>query len=145
MICGGVLYHETYIPGASATCQTCKDVRVEYAGKRMPHQMANSSDRVPCKTHNPRIDRVSSIKLELCFPGFWPNPGPGRRPLDSGRRDVEFASVFASVASSTVSVMRKSICWNPVQRKIKLARAMAGFGPRVVSGFDLVYAILCEI
>jgi len=42
-------------------------------------------------------------KVLTFFPGFWPNPGPGRRPLDSDRRDAEFASVFASVAFLTVS------------------------------------------
>ena len=45
---------------------------------------------------------------ELSFPGFWPNPGPGRLPLDSGRADVEFAGVFASVASAAVSFVPES-------------------------------------
>jgi len=37
------------------------------------------------------------------FQAFWPNLGPGRRPLDSDRRDAEFSGVFASVAFLTIS------------------------------------------
>ena len=80
-----------------------------------------------CSRALPRIAWASKIKFEFLFTGFWPNPGPGRLPLDSGRRDVKFAGVFASVAFLTVSFVRKSIFWNPVQKKVlKFARAMAG-------------------
>jgi len=53
------------------------------------------------------------------FTGFWPNPGPGRRPLDSDRRDAEFACVFPSVAFLTVSFVPQSIFWNPAEKKVK--------------------------
>ena len=55
-------------------------------------------------------------KVLTFFHGFWSNLGPGRRPLDSVRRDAEFAGVFASVAFLTVSFVPKSIFWNPVQK-----------------------------
>jgi len=50
-------------------------------------------------------------------PGFWPNPGPGRRPLDSGRRDIEIAGVFASVATMAVSFVCECIFWKPRRAK----------------------------
>ena len=61
----------------------------------------------------PRFAWVGKFFLNFLLPGFWPNPGPGRRPLDSDRRDAEFACVFASVAFLTVSFVPKSIFWNP--------------------------------
>jgi len=74
-----------------------------------------------------RIDRVSKIKLKFVFTAYSPNPGPGRLPLDSGRGNVEIASVFAPVASLTVSVVSECIFWNHVgQTKMKHARATAG-------------------
>ena len=45
-----------------------------------------------------------------------PNPGPGRRPLDSDRQDIEIAGVFASAAFLTVNFVRESILWNPVEK-----------------------------
>ena len=43
-------------------------------------------------------------KIPMCvFAVLGPNPGPGRLPLDSDRRDIEFDRVFASVASVAVS------------------------------------------
>ena len=51
------------------------------------------------------------------FLDCWPNPGPGRLPLDSGRGDVEFAGVFASVAFLTVNFVPNSIFWNPAEKK----------------------------
>ena len=70
--------------------------------------------------HNsPGIARVGKVKVKLFFPGFWPNLGPGRRPLDSDRRDAEFAGVFASVAFCAVSFVPKSIFWNPAEKKVK--------------------------
>jgi len=41
------------------------------------------------------------------FPDLWPNPGPGRLPLDSKRGDVEFAGVVDSVASLALSFVSK--------------------------------------
>ena len=55
-------------------------------------------------TINPGLARVSKIKLKK-ISVFWPNPGPGCLPLESGRGDVEFASVFASVACLAVSLL----------------------------------------
>ncbi len=49
--------------------------------------------------------------------GFWPNPAPGRRPMDSGRGDVEFAGVFASVVSMAVSFVTESTFWNLAEKK----------------------------
>jgi len=62
-----------------------------------------------CISIGPRIARVSKIKLELSFPGFCPNPGPGCFPLDSGCGDVEFAGVFASVAPAALSFVSNCI------------------------------------
>jgi len=66
--------------------------------------------------------------------------------LDSGRGDVEFACVFASVASMAVSFVSKCIFWNPAEKnKLKDARAMEGICfPYVTSvchtvGFCLVF------
>jgi len=42
------------------------------------------------------------MKFRCVFLDFWPHPGPGRLPLDSVREDIEFAGVFASVASVAV-------------------------------------------
>ena len=52
------------------------------------------------------------------FPDFWTNPGPGRRTLDSGRGDVEFAGVFASVESLTVSFVDECMLWEAVGKTI---------------------------
>jgi len=38
--------------------------------------------------------RVSRIKFTLVLFGFWPNPGPGRLPMDLARGDVGLANVF---------------------------------------------------
>ena len=74
----------------------------------------------PCKKNQgPGLARVGQIKFKLFFPGFWPNLGPGRRPLDSIRRDAEFAGVFASVAFLTVSFVPKSRFGNPAEKKVK--------------------------
>ena len=48
---------------------------------------------------------MTKFKFKLFLTDFWPNPGPGRLPLNSGRGDVEFAGVFASVASLAVSLV----------------------------------------
>ena len=52
--------------------------------------------------YSPRIARVSRIKFDVWFPDFWANPDPGHVPLDSDRRDIEFAGVAAFVASVAV-------------------------------------------
>jgi len=65
----------------------------------------------------PWIARVSKTKIKLSFLIFWPHPGPGHVLLDSGRRDVEFANVFASVASLALSFVTGYIFWNPVEVK----------------------------
>jgi len=76
----------------------------------------------------PRIVRVSKIKFEpSLFLEFWPNPSPGRLPLDSGRGDVEFASVFAQ-ASMAVSFMAEIRIWNPAaQASKKIDASKTGF------------------
>jgi len=73
------------------------------------------NDATPIAT--PGIARVGKTSFNFFFPGFWPHLGPGRRPLDSDRRDAEFAGVFASVAFLTVSFVPKSIFWNPAEKK----------------------------
>ena len=57
-------------------------------------------------------------KVKLFFPYFWPNPGPGGVPLDSGRGDVEFAGVCASVASVAVGFVSEFIIHNSQPCKI---------------------------
>jgi len=57
----------------------------------------------------PGLARVRKTKFQLFFPGLWPNLGPGCLPLCSGRRDIEFAGVFASVASMPVNFVPESI------------------------------------
>ena len=47
--------------------------------------------------------------LVFCLLDFLPNPGPERLPLDSVRGDVEFVSVFASLASLAVSFVPESL------------------------------------
>ena len=65
-------------------------------------------------------------KVSALFPDFWPNPGQERLQFDSGRRDVELASVFTSVASLAVSFESECIFWSPVEIKVlKYARATA--------------------
>ena len=51
--------------------------------------------------------QATSSDIFVFVPDFWPNPGPGRLPLGSGRRDVEFANVFASVAFLAVSFVHE--------------------------------------
>ena len=57
--------------------------------------------------------RVLKSNLSF-FHDFGANPGPGCLPSDSGGGDIEFASVFASVASVAVSFVSGGIFWNPV-------------------------------
>lgn len=68
---------------------------------------------------DPRINRVSKKEFGLLFPEFGPDLGPGHLQLDSGRRHVAFAAVFASVASLAVSFVPKSIFWNLADKKVK--------------------------
>ena len=72
------------------------------------------------------LARVGKIKFLLFFPGFWPNLGPGRRPLDSVHRDAEFAGVFASVAFLTVNFVPKSIFWDPSEKNKKVFPSKTG-------------------
>ena len=60
------------------------------------------------------------------FLDFWPNPGPGRLPLASGRGDVEFAGVLASVASLAVSSVPEFIFWSLVKEVEKYTQARLG-------------------
>ena len=53
------------------------------------------------------------------FLDFWPNHGPGCIPLDSARGDVQFAGVFAPVASVAVSFVSEFIFWNLVKKQLK--------------------------
>ena len=67
------------------------------------------------------------LSVQLIPPICWPNPGPGRLPLESGRGDVELAGDLTYVASLAVSFMSECIFWDPVDiKKLKNARAMAG-------------------
>ena len=58
------------------------------------------SENIVCGTNgepklgHPRDCSGKQNQVECSFHDFWPKPGPGRLPLDSGRGDVEFASVF---------------------------------------------------
>jgi len=64
----------------------------------------------------------------LFFIDFWPNPGPGRLPLDSGREDVELARVFAS-AATLADFVSECMFANPVEIKVsKYARARVMVG-----------------
>ena len=59
----------------------------------------------------PRIARVSKIKFSFCLLarfGAESWSGTSGLPLDSGRRDVEFAGVFAYVVSVAVSFVPKT-------------------------------------
>jgi len=88
---------------------------------RLPRPSCKSRRRsamiTPTIPHNPGLARVGQIKFKLFFQGFWPNLGPGRRPLESDRRDAELAGVFGSVAFLTVSFVPKSIFWYPAEKK----------------------------
>ena len=55
-------------------------------------------------------------KVKTSFSDFSPNAGPGRLPLDSGRRDVECACDSAPVASMAVSFVSEFTFWNPVEK-----------------------------
>ena len=56
--------------------------------------------------HVPRIARVSKIKIKRSSPDFWPNPGPGRLHVDSGRgNNFEFARVSVFEASLAVNIV----------------------------------------
>ena len=55
-------------------------------------------------------------KVETVYSGFRQNPGPRHLPLDSGCGEVEFAGVFASVASLAPSVVPESIFRNLAQK-----------------------------
>jgi len=74
----------------------------------------------PCPPRSPYTQDCSGRQNKVSIRwGFWPNPGPGRLPSDSDRRDDEFASVFAAVAFLTVSFVPKSIFWNLAETKSK--------------------------
>jgi len=76
----------------------------------------------------PGLARVGKIKFELFFPGFWPNLGPGRRPLDSDRRDAKFAGVFAFVAFLTISFVPNPGFGIRPKKKVKMyMRARPGY------------------
>jgi len=62
------------------------------------------------------VGRQNQIQTFFLFPGFWPNPGPGRVPLDSVRGDVEFAGVVTSVAYVAVNFVPEFIFWNMVEK-----------------------------
>jgi len=79
--------------------------------KKQPCRMEYDPNKVPYLL--PRIALVGEIKFQFVR-GFRPNPNPGCRPLDSDRRDVELAGVFAFVALVTVSFLPKSICCSKV-------------------------------
>ena len=66
------------------------------------------------------------MKLNLCFPDFVPNCGPGRSPLDASRQGIESAGVFASAASLAVSFVSKFILWNHV-KSYKVYSSKTGF------------------
>lgn len=54
----------------------------------------------------------------------WLNPGMGRLSLDSGLGDIEFADVFAPVASLAASVASGFMFWNRVEKTVvKYAQA----------------------
>jgi len=69
--------------------------------------------------------------------------------LGSGRGDVEFACVFASVASVAVSFVSTCIFWNPIDFFLKCAREMAGIVLYCIVLYCIVlyasFAGLCEI
>ena len=77
---------------------------------------------------------MSKIKFELFVLDFWPNPGPGRLPLDLGRGDVELAGVFASVASVVVSFVSKCILWNIVNKKLPSKTGICGCSSHLRNG-----------
>lgn len=65
-------------------------------------------------TKYPRIARVSKPKLKLVFSDFGQNAGPGWLPLDSDRRDIQFAGVLE--VSVAVSLVCKVIFWNLAEK-----------------------------
>jgi len=73
------------------------------------------------------LARVGKIKFKLFFPGFWPNLGPGRRPLDSVRRDAEFAGIFVSVAFLTVSFVPNPDCGIRPKKSKKVRASKTGY------------------
>jgi len=62
-----------------------------------------------CFQVSPAIARVSKIRLESFCSRLWAESWSGSLPLESGRRDIEFASVFAPVASLVVSFVSEHI------------------------------------
>lgn len=66
---------------------------------------------------HPGLLGPAKSSLNFCLEEFWPNPGSECLPLDSDRRDVEFAGGFASVASLAVSLAPEFIFWNLVKTK----------------------------
>jgi len=80
------------------TWQLCRGDFDKLLGRMVARRKASSSGQT---NHYkiPSLARVRKVKFELIFLFWGPNPGPASLPLGSGRRDVEFAGVCASVAS----------------------------------------------
>jgi len=81
-----------------------------------------------------RIARASKIKFKFSFLDFGPNRGPGRLPsLYSGRGDIEYAGVLASVASVAVSFVSELISSKLVNQQ-KMSRTRPGKSDRIWGG-----------
>ena len=65
----------------------------------------------------------------MFFQDFGPNPGPGRLPLDSGRRDVEFTGVFVSVASVAINFVSDAYFGTLSEKQIKVCPSNGGRFP----------------
>ena len=75
-------------------------------------QRTRTKEKIPICGFRARTKSGSDTKT--FFANYWPNPGPGRLPFDSGTGDVAFASVSVSVASLTVRDVSECIFGNPV-------------------------------
>jgi len=74
----------------------------------------------------PSIGRLSKNEITEINPDFWPKPGPGRLPLDSGRGGVDFVC-FLCVCS--ISILGSEFgfrmhIWETCCNVVKYARAM---------------------
>lgn len=106
--------------------------RLLVLGPKMQHMARRQRIRTSSGTQKVHIvfalsQPCSGQQTQVSFNDIcWPNPGRGRLPWGSGRKDVEFNNVSASVVSSTRNLYPNAYFETLSRKKSKHARASNG-------------------